>query len=126
MESKDIHQIFDLASTAPEEDQQLLLSDYPQSLANAQDFLHYAKLKGWVLNHCIYFKPSAQQKKALQQSWNQQYAPLKVQELWQQFQKQQRTYQEILALLPFNQAQELMADQPLLQLYQKVLRICKF
>jgi len=127
LDNSDIHQLLDFQSSQfPADTQDLLFINYPSTLAQAQDLLQYAKLKNWTLNHAIYFKPSSKWKQATVDGWTHNNSEEDIQVLLKRLEKQKRSYQDILSLMPFNQAQELIADQNLMQLYHKVLRICNF
>lgn len=126
LDTEDIHKIIEFKlSNCPPNIQHLIFTDYPKTLALAQDLLQYARLKKWTLNNCIYFKASATQKKAMKKHWAELHPTEEdIQQFSKKLEKQIRTYQQILSLLPFNKAQELIADQNPLHLFQKVIRIC--
>lgn len=126
LDTEDIHTIIELelSNLAPNIEH-LIFIDYPKTLALAQDLLQYTRLKNWTLNNCIYFKASAAQKKAMKKRWAELHSTEEdIQQFSRKLEKQNRTYQQILSLLPFNKAQELILDQNPLQLFQKVVRIC--
>jgi adenylate kinase family enzyme len=128
LDNTDIHQIIDLEATKINSNtKDIIFTDYPKTLAQAQDLIHYLKLKGWSLNSCIYFKYSSAQLKSMKERWRQLHTEEEMIQDWlKKLEKEKRNYKEILALFPFNQSQELISDQPPLQLYQKVIRICKW